>query len=373
MKANLIIKKCLLLVFLFSVVCACKKQPDNKIMSVDEVLNYFNNTININTEIFLQESSTLIDPFDFKIFNDVLIVEELMKYDGNIFSVYDMDTKKRIGKFLKQGKGPNEFLGARLFPWIKDSIMVLDVYNGLCQIFSQAKLKNCNSLPDRTIKFQPQNKGEQIDQCIVFDNKVIASGQFKNGMFNMYETNGRFIKDLGQYPNVDYNNEIDNYQLGYIFGPSFNFISNNNNSVAFKYHAGFSIINKNLKEKTRLLWNLPQIVEASYKNGKPIVSQKGEGLLIGAGDITANEKYIFITFSTYDYNNSMKLNIENEYDYILIADWHGKAIGKFKLSNPIKSSIEIDPNGNYIYAMRVDMKTGLPQIIRCNISKFLQP
>ncbi len=360
---------------LYIIICfvafSCKRQPENEIKTIDEVLKYFNKTIKVKAENFLSDTLTLMNPFDFKIFNDVLLVEEIVKVDNNIFSVYDIHNQKLIGKFLKLGKGPNEFLGARIFPWRNDSLMVLKVFSRECQIFSHSKIKSCNNLPDRKIIFQSPNKGEQIDQCFFFNNNIITSGQFKNGVFNIYNTSGQYIKTIGQYPSVNYSKSIDNYELGYIFGPTYSFIGNNDKLIAYIYHAGFSITDKNLNESSKIIWNKPLIGEATYKDGKPIVSQKGQGLMLGAGDITANNKYIFISFSKYDFYSSMKLGIENEYDYILISDWKGNPIGKFELDNPIKGSLEIDTSGNYLYAMRVDIKTGFPQIIRYNISKYI--
>ncbi|MBN2596925.1 MAG: hypothetical protein JXR82_09100 [Marinifilaceae bacterium] len=307
----------LMLIFL---AMSCKRNQETKILTMSEVLDLYGDEIPIVGEVFMQNEPMLLNPFSIQIFGNLLIVDELMKMDDNIFSVFDLNERRYLGKFLKKGKGPGEFLGARLFPWSNDSVLAIDVPTRQSQVFSIQKIYNLDNSPDRTFIFESTDRGSQVDQCLLYDNQIVASGQFKFGAFNVYDMNGKFIREGGHFPSVNFNDEIDNCQLGYVFGPTYCFEKKDADLIAYVYHAGFSIANNKLNEIHSIIWNKPEIGEAGYKDGKPIVSQNGRGMMVGAGDLVANEKNIFFTFSKYDFFESMKTGVENEFDYILVSD-----------------------------------------------------
>ena len=364
-------KKCLLFVLFAIALGGCKQKQEVKFSTIVEVLDLYDNEVPIVGEVFMQDEPMLLNPFSIQIFGNLLIVDELMKIDDNIFSVFDLKERRYLGKFLKQGKGPGEFLGARLFPWGNDSVLALDVFSRQCQVFSIQKIYNLDNSPDRTFLFETTDRGSQVDQCLLFNGQIVASGQFKSGAFNVYDMNGKFIREGGRFPSVNFNGEIDNWQLGYVFGPSYCLAKKDADLIAYVYLGGFAIANNKLNEIHCIVWNKPEIGEAGYKDGKPIVSQNGRGMMVGAGDLVATDKYVFFTFSKYDFFETMKSGIENEHDFILVSDWKGKPVAKLKLDKPVKASLEIDSSSNFLYALRVDETTGLPQIVRYDINKFL--
>jgi hypothetical protein len=211
-----------------------------------------------------------------------------------------------------------------------------------------------------------------------FNKLLLTTGQFKQNRFKMYDIDGSAKYSFGTYPLVSSKVATDNYHLGYIYGGNEDVASNSqSDKFACLARGSLSIYNFNNKLDTCLQtfsiqWYTEKIKEATYKNGKAYVVRVGNGLKVGAGNLAANDKYLFFPFSKNEYMELTQQGIrEDFFDYILVMDWNGSPVAKLKLNKRIKFPLEIDKEGNYLYSTHTDTNTGFPQVVRFDI-RFLK-
>lgn len=356
--------------------CCKSKKYDHwelKVNNINDMLTSFDKEIDVEAEIFISDTINMLNPFSLKIIENYLLTENMIIGNGKLVSVYDMNTKQYLGDFLSRGKGPNEFIQVRLCNYSNDTILALDIYRKEALLFSKTKIKRCDQFADRKISFKLNEKADQINQCFLDNknNQLICSGQFMNGRFQSFDTNGKFIKYFGIYPKASYNGKLDNYHLGYVYGTDASFASNvRQDKFACSERYALCIYEKSPDSYNKLFevqWAVSSIRDAAYKNGKPYVLRDGDDM-IGSGNLAATKNYVFAPFSNYSHRDVMKLGIENRYSHILVLDWNGTPIGKLKLDKEIQFPLEIDKEGKFLYGIHTDPLSGFSQIIRFNLN-----
>ena len=296
------------------------------------------------------------------------------EFKNKVYLVYNMDNKKFICRMISVGKGPNEFLRADAFRFDENSVMFLDMYRNKVQIFSLDNIGNCDVTPYKKFKLLRKNTGDVVYSCFYFNNFLIGSGLFKKDRFCIFSIDGVAHKTFGDFPEVKFNGEYDNYHLGYVFSSIVDFGSNSQSKkIAYTSNNSLSIYSYSAKKdefnKTfDVQWYIPKIKEATYNNGKPSVLQFGNGLTIGAGNLAVTKKYLFFPFSKNEYIDSYKLGYADYFGYIFVMDWDGNPIARLKLDKRIMFPLEIDKEEQYLYSTHTDLETGLPQIVRFDIS-----
>jgi len=359
----------LLFVFL---ACANKERTHwgSLVNDAKGMLNAFKTEINVDTEVFINDTINLINPFTLKFVGSQIIVRNNIDYDKKHFSVFDFQSRKFIGKSFSFGQGPNEYLRVRPFNFSDDTLLVIDVLKSEALLFSGQKVKECSNIPDRKFKFKNLSAGEQIDHCILLDNKLICTGLFLQGRFKVFNTSGNLLSEFGKYPEINAKIEIDPFQMGSLFYQvSFAKDSRQNKLAVFDEHS-FSIFkkeNKSFSQIMELTWNIPPAASAGYMEGRPFVARRAKDYWIGTGHIVANDRYIFVPFSEYDNNQVVKQGIEDMYAYILVFDWDGNPVAKLKPENNITVTLEIDKEGKYLYTIQSDQQTGFKRIVRIKI------
>jgi len=372
------VNKLILAVSMLVSIISCESNSKNwekEVNSVDDMLRVFDNEVKLNAEIYIGDTIHLLNPFDIRIVNDYFLVQDIGRSEGGILSVFDMTNKQFIGKMLNYGNGPNELLGLRMNLYGKDTLLALDPFKKTSQLFGVNELRACNGIPTSTIKYQSPNKGEQIDQSYLFDNKLICSGQFQKGRFQVYDTKGTFLYEFGEYPKVNFGEtQLDNIQLGSVFGASASFCSNSSMSEMACITSSTLSIYKYGKDKNEFLrsffcqWSSLKIADARYIGGKPVVRGDNKVSMVGAGKVVANDKYLFFTFSDFTISDIINMENDNRYKYILVTNWDGEPIAKILLDKAIHFPLQIDKDGKYLYAIHTDLKTGFAQILRYDIS-----
>lgn len=350
---------------------------EREIESVDDMLEAFSNEINVNAEIFIEDSLNLLRPFRFKFFSNYLIIND--KTDGFVYSIYDLDDEKFIGRFIKRGKGPNEYLSPYLFNFGSDSIGIIDEFHpNRLAIYSEAKIIEGNSVPDRSIQLYSRNKGDVISRCFAENDRLIATGQFKESRFIVYNKAGVIQDEFGNYANVNSDVDIDNYQLGFIFNGHEIVRSNLALSkIACLDKYSLTIYDRrndtnSFQNRFNLSWSIANVKEATYKQGKPYVVRMGKGAKVGAGNLASTDKFLFFPFSKLELEQTAKQGIRDYFEYILVMDWNGEPIAKLNIEKRIQFPLEVDISGSYLYSTHVDTETGLPQIIRYDIGFLSQ-
>ena len=375
---NVFIWFVLLAVCLSSCVHTSEKNHKNwekEVKSVDDMLRIFDNEIKLSAETYINDSINLLNPFNIRIINNYLLVQDFGNSANGILSIFDMTNKQFIGKMLTYGNGPNELLGLRMNSYGNDTLLALDSYKKTSQLFGVNELRVCNGIPARIIKYQPPNKGEQIDQSYLFDNKLICSGQFQKGRFQIYDANGKFLHEFDEFPKVNFGeNQLDNIQRGSIFGADVSFGKNSKMSKLACLNKSILSIYDFSEDKNEFVrsffcqWVFFKVTEARYIGGKPVVRGDQKINMVGAGKVVTNDKYLFFNFSDLTISDIINRGNDNRYKYILVTNWDGEPVAKLLLDKAIHFLLQIDKDGKHLYAIHTDLKTGFAQILRYDIS-----
>ena len=367
----------ILIIVLFMFI-SCKGEKNNsgwesEVEDINELFNSFEEETNVQTEIFLNDTVNLLRPFYFRICQNFLIVRD--SDDSTYLSIYDIETKSFLKRFLKKGKGPNEYLNPYFNNFGEDSIMVLDAsMASTISIFSVNSILVGNNTPDRIIHLKKDKDQDITNKCFFVNNSLIGTGLFDSGRYCIYDLNGNILKKFGSFPKVISRVNYDNYHLGYIFS-SREVIRGNSQftKIASVAQSSFSIYSYDNKieafdQSFSLNWYTQEIGEATYKDGKPYVARNGVGAKIGAGDLVVNDKYLFFPFSKDEFIELVKQGIHDYYGYIFIFDWDGNPVAKLKLDKRIQFPLEFDSNGKKLYSTHIDTKTGFAQIVSIDVS-----
>jgi hypothetical protein len=363
--------------FILIILGSCKDKKESTrweadVENIDDFCNAFKKEININAESFIDDTTSLLKPATINILKNHMVIYD--RYDNFLYSVFDMKNKSLVGRFLKQGKGPNEYLNPSIFSYGTDSIIVIDSYVQKSAIFSLKKIEKCDNMPDRVISFTHANKSDVVSSACYFNKSLLTTGQFKQSRYCVYDTDGFAKYSFGTYPSVSSEVATDNYHMGFIYGASEDVESNSqSDKIACLTANSLSIYNFDKQLNTfskpfNIQWHIQRVKEATYRNGKPYVLRLGKGLTVGAGLLAANDKYLFFPFSPYEYMELIEQGIENDYYYIFVMDWNGTPVVKLKLNKRINWPLEMDKEGNYLYSIHTDTKTGFPQVVRFDIS-----
>jgi len=367
----------LLIVFVLLIIslisCNNATNWESKVNNAEDLLKSFKKEIEIRSEVFISDSVNLLNPFTIHIIGDYLFIEENLNPNNKFYSIYDIESKRYIGDFMSRGKGPNEFLRLKAGRFNNDTIMILDVFKKEALLFSKKKIELLDEKPDRKFQLNVEKEGDLITGFLWLDNinQLICNGQFGNGSLHRFDENGQWLDFFGSYPEISSNKEIDNYQLGFVFGTDASLASNNKikNKFACSESYAFSIYEKSsssFEKKFVVQWNASSVIDASYKDGRPLVLRSAKDI-VGSGNIAATEKYLFFPFSEYSNGELMKQRDPNFNKQILVLDWKGTPIVKMELDRGVSFPLEIDKKGEFLYSIHTDTNTGFPQIIRFNL------
>jgi len=368
------------IIILLHVVLACENKRDwtTQLNTPQEFINIFPQEFKINAEIHIDDTINLLNPFSVETLGSLLWVRNQGTSGTKLISVFDINSKEYIGDMLNKGNGPSEYNNCAFHNITKDTVLVLGFYTKRASLFSVEKLRNLDQTPDRVFKINTENKEESIYKTISFNNRLIASGEFKQGRFISYSLNGNPLNKFGKYPEINFNDTISNYHLGNLFGSNLWFCSNMDNSrLAAINRSSLILFDFNQKDESftesfNVEWWKPEIVNAGSLNGKIFVARNAKGAFYGAGSIVTKGEYILFPFSKFSVADVFKSGTENRYNYILVMDWEGTPIARFALDKSISSSLSLDNEGNYLYSIHTDMQTGFKQIVRFNVHDIMK-
>jgi hypothetical protein len=357
--------------------CSVKNNWAEKIKNVDDFINQFPLSNNLNYEIFIDDTVNLLNPYSLLIVDNLLLVENATNSSSFLISVFSLETRKFIGEILKRGKGPNEYIGARYFNFRNDTLMLLDYFHKRVCLFSKNKIISLSSLPDRCFALNESIDGELLEQLFYFDEQIITTGAFINGRFGIFTIGGILLKKFGEYPKFNYSDTLSHFHLGNLFGANSCFCSNSDLSkiaAVSEYSLNlysYNQTNKSFHEYLNLQWNNPTIVTTGFKNGYPFVGRLMNDGYTGSGNFVSADKYMIFPFSGISKKEIMLSGIEDYYRFLMIMDWNGKPVVCFELEKNINRTLVKDVNEKYVYSISTNANSGYKQIVRFEISEII--
>jgi hypothetical protein len=359
---------------------SCNKKTDwqQNISTPADLINTFINEIEIESEVWIKDTLILMDIFDIQFIEGLTLIKVNHPPDQYHFQVFNFNTREFIGKYIKRGKGPYEYINCLSFRYKNDTIVILDWHQSNLCFFSANNINGLNDKPNNCIQFKFADKGDAITKLIFFNNYLICTGIFSNDINKVFDIYGNYLFGFGRSWEYLSKDTLSNPHIGTLFGGCVHFLSNmDQDKLAIGNSFGLKIFDycpDNILEFSEIFtvqWSIPPVVDNGFHSGKPFVSRSATEY-IGAGRFVSVGDLIFFPFSTYSIAESVSKGIINEYNYMVIIDWEGNPVAKLKLDKPIFSMLQKDLNEEYLYAKHTDIETGFPQVIRFSIKDILE-
>ena len=112
--------------------------------------------------------------------------------------IYDVDSKKKIGSFFPQGRGPNEVIGSPHISFHSNNLFILDISR---HIFRKYELNFINNNLNIIRKRRINLKGRLKTHCYqINNNKIISLNRSAANIFTIHDNKGKIISKNGKYP-----------------------------------------------------------------------------------------------------------------------------------------------------------------------------
>lgn len=365
----------LLIISIFS--CSSGKWQNN-IKDPFSFLQKFPPEKKLESTVWLNDTIHLIDAYNIHFVGKLALLKNDFPPTDFHYSVFNAESMEYIGGFLRRGKGPGEYVQCAAYNYKRDTIAILDkLKENIC--FYSAKMINSQvNKPEKCIALKMANPDDNITHITFFRDFIICTGAFLKGAHKIHDFNGDYINDFGSYWQYNGKDTLSNIHLGTLFNYSINYAANpGNKKIAISNTFGLKIIeftsdiNHPFTEIFNVQWSFPPVMEAGYQRDKPFVIRSAEQF-VGAGRLTTIGGYIIFPFSDMKVKDSIKKNIEDQFDYLIVMDFKGTPIAKLKLDKPIFITLQKDLNEEYLYAKHTDIETGFPQVIRFSIKDILE-
>jgi hypothetical protein len=270
------------------------------------------------------------------------------RYEGKVFSVFDLHNKRFVGRFVSEGQGPNEVIpGLYLlkFPQ-KDKLYTYQRNAAIISIFNvpDYKIKENFRITSST-PWRPFEMEKTKDY-------YIGMGIFDKGRFGVYDSKGKFLYTGGHYPykgdDMESSKAFLMYQGPFCANPDKNYFVA---SCLYSDHIVFYEITKNALIPIKEYYSYDVTVDGKNSSaGNSSVREKDETVFsyqwaFGTGSCC------YMLFSGKTYAEDKERSGESR--YIIVFDWQGNYIKTFHTDYDIKSFC-VDEKNNYIYASALD-------------------
>lgn len=332
----------------------------------------------LESTVWLNDTTNLIDIFNIHFTGDLVLIKNNMPPTDYHYSVFNIESMKYIGSFLRRGKGPEEYVHCAAYNYKRDTIAILDKVKGDICFFSADKIQSLIDKPEKCIALKMTNHGDNITQISFFNDLIICTGTFLKGAHKIYDYNGNYINDFGSYWQYNGQDTLSNIHLGTLFNYSINYgLEPGNKRIAISNDYGLKIyrytndLSNPFIETFNVQWCFPPVMEAGFQRERPFVLRSADEF-VGAGRLTMIGDYIIFPFSDMKVKEGMKKRIEDRFNFLIVMNLNGTPIAKLKLDKPIFITLQKDLNEEYLYAKHTDIETGFPQVIRFSIKDILE-
>lgn len=325
------------IIFLTLLLIACSANNDKTIIRVD--------AFPVNAELKCKTINipvNLLQPAGIFTYEDNLVVFDNVKTEiFKVFKLPEIDYLYGLGNI---GRGPNEFL------FVDENC--IGVNNNEIELLDNGRLKRIQVTPDSLITKSavdiialdnPLNNLRRINDSIYISDNVFSDNEFEHLLINIKENN--VINKFGKYPDsrgLDIKTNEEGYQLfrkvsmsspsGDHFVAFYGFINR------FKIYDGKG----NLQRDIFLEDKKGQMLSVTNMMSSPIY-------FFSQPCVTDDFIYVLrLSMSEAD----LQKDIENFKPELLIFNWDGDAIAKYKLNKPI-TSITISEKDKKLYGVNL--------------------
>jgi len=323
--------------------------------NTDPVLSEFNKVINLkntNTEI---ESSDLGEVVDMLINDSILVISEMFSED--VFKLFSLKTGKMISNCISKGKGPNELLGSSIITNYKDDIF--STYPNNMQKLIYISVGDLVEGKNEFRQVDKLNIPGALKMYPINDSVIISTGVFETGRYCLYNKYSKAKLIKFDYPiDKEHKNE-SKIALGLAYQ---GLITIKPDRTRFAFAASssgnfeiYKVLGNDFKRVSQKIYFLPKYMNDNNK-GVVFLKNNKRGFI----SIASTGKYIYVVYSGRS-REDYEMDTYNG-DNILVYDWDGHPILRFKLERDIKN-MALNKDGKEIFAYSINPVYGEPEII----------
>ena len=337
----------LLVILLISISCS-----DN---SEVPVFFEFNEVVNLNSTKTKIESSELGEVVDMLVNDSILVISEM--FSDNVFKLFNLRTGRMISNCIKKGRGPNELTGPS----------VITIYKK--DIFSTSP-NNMNDLIYISVGdlIKEKNEFRQVDKLNIpgafktypiNDSVIISTGIFENGRYCLYNKHSKESLIKFGYPYDEEHKNENKIALGFAYQGLITINPETERFASVTTSSGnFEIYEISGSDFYRIFQKSYFLPKYKNDNNRGVIYLKNNKR--GFISIDSTSEYIYVVYSGLSRENSDIDTFQGE--NILVYDWDGNPILRFKLERNIKI-MSLNNDGKKIYAYGINPVTGEPEII----------
>lgn len=327
----------ILSIIILSILLFSCKKTENHI----EEISYsdFGEPIELTCENVVLKDS-ILSPFKIKLIDSLLFTIDVnTKY---FVHVYNLNSGSMISENILLGNGPGEMISADFCPTFNSDLCLLELDKKEIRKYSIADfLSKKNPTPSSTIKLSKLSDAVSI----LSTNRIVGADPFNaKNKFNFFDAKGVLIETKGEY--FSYKTDYTDQEI--IRGFEFKYTTNFKNRI-FLTHLNADII-EIYDLKGNLLKRIqgpdiffPNVKERRIGNATIVGPQKGSRDAYNGLKSGGNE--VFVLYSGREVGNS-----ETIFDQLLVFNWDGKPLRRYKL-NHSTPFIEVDPKNRIIYGI----------------------
>lgn len=333
------LKKYIFLSYLSLLIVSCNYVSKKQQSASSELLQC--TEINFNKELYL--------PLKLVYTNNKLFIPDF--HDEKMVSEICLESFDRLQHFAQRGSGPVEFLGPLLIWDFENKLYVFDRQKFKLGYFN-LDIPEKQSVYKFSHLFSLHNSFSKLVN--INANLYLGAGYFEKGRYAIVNHEGEILKYFGEYPSyADAEELIPNDARAMFHQVKFSASYETSKVAALSSHV-LDIIDFGSSET--VVRNRILLSEYSYKysSGNYIQTIPDDNTVLGTQSITSNKDYIFILNRPFTKSNQI-----NDYQEILIYNWDGEFVRKYKVSCQITNIVVVDDKNLYVTFEDPDPKLGV--------------
>ncbi len=317
-------------------------------------LNYFSNKIiNIQGKI-IETDHEILHGGSLRLINDSILAIKNLN-DDLFLSLVNLNNNRLIKQLIRKGNGPGELLMFDFCPHIrKDSLLVYDgTLRSIYKIDVLQAIKNTSYQIEKISSFLEHHPITSIWTGNIF----IGSGSDIDGRFSLYNQNGSYLKGCLNYSKPERYKDFPERVFSTGFQGCYT-INPENRRIAFAtFFSGsihlFKYSDDNIETIDELNFYEPEMTRNNW-----VCAFSYNKTKVGFTAIDSDQKYIYLLYS----GRMMKEHPDDdrECEYLLVIDWSGIPVKKYKLDKPLISMC-LNGKSNKIYGISYLPETTIVQ------------
>ena len=310
--------------------------------------------IQLLPDSFAFEKDSLAKPYLLTAIDSFLLVHDV--FDMKHFTIFNAITGKYVTRFGNIGTGPGELLVGNVLGICKKVVYSFDIPRSYILKYNLKDIiNNDKSIPEVVAKFEYIPKTHLSRVISLGDSCFLGGG--------VYQSKYQYLLLDAKGDILDYGITIFNHQES--FNDIHKFLSNQgilknhpdgnkyvysvNNSANIDF---IEIVDGKLNlVKSHRLYN-PQFQNESFGNDAYSIDYK-KNTIIGYIDISTSNEYVYTLYTDKTLVNDNGKSNRHSSDIILVFDWAGNPVKKYKLSQEVYY-ITIDEEKKIFYALLQD-------------------